>query len=137
MPGNNYNYGASYIMNADKTSVDKDEGASTLYREKLEFDTRVQTGPMIEAMPKKQTKPTVDLRATYGHGLTTQKTDGFQTNSGGCKRTKTFVESMIPQRSTATARSQRCLSKSPRQKFLLHTDKLSTSCLPIRSFHLS
>ena len=60
MAGNNYNYGASYIMNADKTSVDKDEGATQLYREKLEFDTRVQTGPMIEAMPKKQTKATVE-----------------------------------------------------------------------------
>jgi len=60
MPGNNYNYGASYIMNADKISVDKDEGASQLYREGLEFDTRVQTGPMIEAMPKKQTKATVE-----------------------------------------------------------------------------
>ena len=60
MPGNNYNYGASYIMNADKTSVDKDEGATQLYREGLEFDTRVQTGPMIEAMPKKQTKATVE-----------------------------------------------------------------------------
>ena len=60
MAGNNYNFGAAYIMNADKTSVDKDEGASSLYRESLEFDTRVQTGPMIEAMPKKQTKPTVE-----------------------------------------------------------------------------
>ena len=60
MPGNNYNYGASYVMNADKTSVDKDEGATQLYREKLEFDGRVVTGPIIEAMPKKQTKPTVE-----------------------------------------------------------------------------
>lgn len=60
MPGNNYNYGASYVMNADKTSVDKDEGATQLYREGLEFDTRVQTGPIIEAMPKKQTKATVE-----------------------------------------------------------------------------
>jgi hypothetical protein len=60
MPGNNYNYGASYIMNADKTSVDKDEGATQLYRESLEFDGRVVTGPIIEAMPKKQTKPTVE-----------------------------------------------------------------------------
>jgi len=60
MPGNNYNYGASYVMNADKTSVDKDEGATQLYREGLEFDTRVKTGPIIEAMPKKQTKPTVE-----------------------------------------------------------------------------
>ena len=60
MPGNNYNYGASYVMNADKTSVDKDEGATQLYREGLEFDTRVKTGPIIEAMPKKQTKATVE-----------------------------------------------------------------------------
>ena len=60
MPGNNYNYGASYVMNSDKVSVDTDEGAAQLYREGLEFDTRVQTGPMIEAMPKKQTKPTVE-----------------------------------------------------------------------------
>ena len=60
MPGNNYNYGASYVMNADKTSVDKDEGATQLYRESLEFDGRVVTGPIIEAMPKKQTKPTVE-----------------------------------------------------------------------------
>ena len=60
MAGNNYNFGAAYIMNADKVSVDKDEGASQLYREGLEFDTRVQTGPMIEAMPKKQTKATVE-----------------------------------------------------------------------------
>ena len=60
MPGNNYNYGASYIMNADKTGVDQDEGATQLYREGLEFDTRVQTGPIIEAMPKKQTKATVE-----------------------------------------------------------------------------
>ncbi len=60
MPGNNYNYGASYIMNADKTSVDTDEGATQLYREGLEFDGRVVTGPMIEDMPKKQTKATVE-----------------------------------------------------------------------------
>ena len=60
MPGNNYNYGASYIMNADKISVDTDEGATQLYREGLELDTRVKTGPIIEAMPKKQTKATVE-----------------------------------------------------------------------------
>ena len=42
MPGNNYNYGAAYIMNSDKTSVDTDEGASSLTRGGLEFDTRVQ-----------------------------------------------------------------------------------------------
>mgnify|MGYP003115111853 CR=1 FL=1 len=60
MPGNNYNYGAAYIMNSDKTSVDTDEGASSLTRGGLEFDTRVQQGPITEDMPKKQTKPTVE-----------------------------------------------------------------------------
>jgi|TARA_R110000868_G_scaffold327995_2_gene588934 hypothetical protein len=60
MPDNNYNYGASYIMNSDKVSVDTDEGASKLYREGLEFDTRVKQGPISEDMPKKQTKPTVE-----------------------------------------------------------------------------
>lgn len=60
MPDNNYNYGAAYVMNSDKVSVDTDEGASKLYREGLEFPTRVQTGPMIEDMPKQQTKPTVE-----------------------------------------------------------------------------
>ena len=60
MPNNNYNYGESYIMNADKTGVDKDEGASMLYREKLEFDTRAKTGVLTEDMPKKQTKATVE-----------------------------------------------------------------------------
>ncbi len=61
MPGNNYNYGASYIMNSDKVSVDTDEGASTLYREKPEFDTAVKNlGGLAEAMPKKQSKPTVE-----------------------------------------------------------------------------
>tara|TARA_R100001224_G_C3944545_1_gene123546 strand:+ start:362 stop:595 length:234 start_codon:yes stop_codon:yes gene_type:complete len=56
----NYNFGESYIMNADKVSVDNDEGASTLYREGLEFDTRAQTGVLTEDMPKKQTKTTID-----------------------------------------------------------------------------
>jgi hypothetical protein len=61
MPDNNYNYGAAYIMNSDKVSVDTDEGASKLYREKPEFDTAVQNlGGLAEAMPKKQTKPTVE-----------------------------------------------------------------------------
>ena len=60
MPDNNYNYGASYVMNSDKVSVDTDEGASKLYREGLEFDTRVKQGPISEDMPKKQTKPTVE-----------------------------------------------------------------------------
>ena len=60
MPGNNYNYGAAYIMNADKISVDNDEGATKLYREGLEFDTRAKTDVLPEDMPKKQTKPTVE-----------------------------------------------------------------------------
>lgn len=60
MPGNNYNYGAAYIMNADKISVDNDEGATKLYREGLEFDTRAKTDVLTEDMPKKQTKPTVE-----------------------------------------------------------------------------
>ena len=56
----NHNYGASYVMNADKISVDTDQGASKLYREGLEFSTRAQTGVLTEDMPKKQTKPTVE-----------------------------------------------------------------------------
>ena len=60
MPDNNYNYGASFVMNSDKESVDNQAGVSKLYREGLEFSTRVQTGPITEAMPKKQTKPTIE-----------------------------------------------------------------------------
>ena len=60
MPGNNYNYGAAYIMNADKISVDNDDVATKLYREGLEFDTRAKTDVLKEDMPKKQTKPTVE-----------------------------------------------------------------------------
>ena len=60
MPGNNYNYGASYIMGADKTSVDANMGETQLNREGLEFDTRAQTGVLTEDAPKKQSKTTVD-----------------------------------------------------------------------------
>jgi hypothetical protein len=60
MPNNNYNYGAAYIMNADKTSVDANMGESKLYREGLEFDTRAKTGVLIEDMPKKMSKTAVD-----------------------------------------------------------------------------
>ena len=60
MPNNNYNYGSSYIMNADKTSVDANMGESTLYREGEEFDTRAKTGVLTEDMPKKMTKSAVD-----------------------------------------------------------------------------
>ena len=52
--------GEAYIMNADKTSVDDQMGADKLYREGLEFDTRAKTDVLIEDMPKKQTKTTVD-----------------------------------------------------------------------------
>ena len=58
--GSNYNFGAGYIMNSDKTSVDDQMGADKLYREGLELDTRMKTGVYTEDMPKKQTKPTVE-----------------------------------------------------------------------------
>ncbi|MHC4062069.1 MAG: hypothetical protein ACYSTZ_05700 [Planctomycetota bacterium] len=60
MPNNNYNYGASYIMASDKTTVDANMGESQLYREGLEFDTRAKTGVLTEDMPKKMTKAAVD-----------------------------------------------------------------------------
>jgi len=60
MPQNNYNYGASYIMSSDKTSVNDDMGAKSLYREGLEFDTRAKTDVLTEDMPKKMTKKAVD-----------------------------------------------------------------------------
>lgn len=60
MPNNNYNYGASYIMNSDKTSVDDAMGSNQLYREGLEFDTKAKQGVLTEDMPKKMTKAAVD-----------------------------------------------------------------------------
>ena len=60
MPDNNYNYGASYIMSSDETSVDDAMGSTQLYREGLEFDTRAKTAALTEDMPKKQTKATVE-----------------------------------------------------------------------------
>ena len=60
MPNNNYNYGASYIMNSDKTSVDDAMGSNKLYREGLEFDTKAKQGVLTEDMPKKMTKTSVD-----------------------------------------------------------------------------
>ena len=60
MPNNNYNYGASYIMNSDKTSVDDAMGSNKLYREGLEFDTKAKQGVLTEDMPKKMTKTAVD-----------------------------------------------------------------------------
>ena len=56
----NFNFGASYIMNSDKTSVDDQMGADQLYREGLEFDTRTAQGVLTEDMPKQQTKTAVD-----------------------------------------------------------------------------
>ena len=60
MPNNNYNYGVSYIMNSDKTSVDDAMGSNQLYREGLEFDTKAAQGVLTEDMPKKMTKTAVD-----------------------------------------------------------------------------
>jgi hypothetical protein len=57
---NNYNYGAAYIMNSDKTSVNDAMGADKLYREGLEFDTKAKQGVLTEDMPKKMTKTAVD-----------------------------------------------------------------------------
>lgn len=60
MSGSNYNFGAAYIMNSDKTSVDDAMGSNKLYREGLEFDTRAKQGVLTEDMPKKMTKTAVD-----------------------------------------------------------------------------
>ena len=60
MPGNNYNYGDSYIMNSDKTSVNDPMGSNQLTRESLDFDTRATTDVLTQDAPKKQTKTTVD-----------------------------------------------------------------------------
>ena len=59
MPNNNYNYGASYIMNADKTSVDDQMGANQLTREGKDFTNEAKTDVFTQDYPKKQTKPTV------------------------------------------------------------------------------
>lgn len=59
MPGNNYNYGASYIMNSDKTSVDDQMGANQLTREPKDFDTVAKTDVFTQDVPKQQSKPTV------------------------------------------------------------------------------
>ena len=60
MPGNNYNYGESYIMHSDKTSVNDPMGSNQLTRDSLEFDTRAATDVLTQDAPKKQTKTTVD-----------------------------------------------------------------------------
>ena len=56
MPQGNYNFGASYIMNSDKTSVDDPMGSNQLTRESLEFDTRATTDVLTQDAPKKQSK---------------------------------------------------------------------------------
>jgi len=60
MPNNNYNYGAAYIMNSDKTSVDDQMGANQLTRESADFDTKMGNYDLQSDMPKKQSKPTVE-----------------------------------------------------------------------------
>ena len=60
MPNNNYNYGSSYIMNSDKTSVNDPMGSNQLTRDSLEFNTEAKTDVLTQDAPKKQTKPTVE-----------------------------------------------------------------------------
>ena len=60
MPNNNYNYGAAYIMNSDKTSVDDQMGANQLTREGADFTTSIENYDLQSDMPKKQSKPTVE-----------------------------------------------------------------------------
>ena len=60
MPGNNYNYGDSYIMNSDKTSVNDPMGSNQLTRESLDFDPKATTDVLTQDAPKKQSKTTVD-----------------------------------------------------------------------------
>ena len=52
-------YGASDIMGSDKKGIDYNCGENNLYREGMDFDTVAKTDTLIEATPKKQTKPTV------------------------------------------------------------------------------
>jgi hypothetical protein len=47
------------IMNADKYGIDYNCGENNLVRESMDFDTVAKTDSLIEAMPKKQSKPTV------------------------------------------------------------------------------
>ena len=61
MPDNNYNYGASYIMGSDKTSVDDPMGSNKLTRESKDFDmSNTGNNELQVDMPKKQSKPTVE-----------------------------------------------------------------------------
>ena len=61
MPDNNYNYGASYIMNSPNTSVDDPMGSNKLTREAMDFDmSNTGNNELQVDMPKKQSKPTVE-----------------------------------------------------------------------------
>ena len=61
MPDNNYNYGASYIMGSDKTSVNDPMGSNQLTREGMDFDmSNIGNNELQVDMPKKQSKPTVE-----------------------------------------------------------------------------
>jgi len=53
-------YDAAKIMMSDKKGVDESCGENNLYREGMDFDTVAKTDTLIEDMPKKQTKTTVD-----------------------------------------------------------------------------
>lgn len=53
-------YGASDIMNSDTKGIDYNCGENKLYREGKDFDTQAKTSSLIEDVPKKQTKTTVD-----------------------------------------------------------------------------
>ena len=60
MPNNNYNYGASYVMGADKTKV-TEHPETNLTREKKDFTPNIDNpnATLIQAYPKKQSKATV------------------------------------------------------------------------------
>ena len=60
MPNNNYNYGASYVMGADKTKV-TEHPETNLTREKKDFTPNIDNpnATLIQAYPKKQSKSTV------------------------------------------------------------------------------
>jgi len=53
-------YGSSDIMMSDKKGINDNCGENMLVREGMDFDTVAKTDSLIEAMPKKQTKTTVD-----------------------------------------------------------------------------
>ena len=52
-------YGPADIMMSDEKGIDYNCGENNLYREGMDFDTVAKTDTLIEAMPKKQTQPTV------------------------------------------------------------------------------